>query len=613
MLLRWLNSYLFLSFGNHKEEDNLYYSDEVIEEVRSRNDIIDVIGGYVSLKKKGNTFSACCPFHHEKTPSFHVSKDKQMYHCFGCGVGGNVFTFIMEYESYSFPEAVKLLADRSGIALPEREMSKEQKQRENYRTLLKEMNKTAAAYFHYLLTKTERGNKAKEYLMNRGLSEDTITKFAMGYSDIYENDLYNYLKSKGYTDAQMKDSGLVEIQEGKGGIDKFWNRVMVPILDINGKVIGFGGRVLGDGMPKYINTRETAVFDKSHNLFAMNIARRSKRRGIIICEGYMDVIALHQAGFDNTVASLGTAFTIGQAEIIKRFTDEVYLAYDSDGAGTNATLKNIAILREVGLITRVIDMKPYKDPDEFIQAMGREAFQDRIDNSTTGILFEVDTIAKNFNMKDPEDKIKFSKDIAKRLSAIEEVVARHSYIDAVSEKYNLDKDGLKSLVSKYGQAGVANSNLYEEVIENPQQTIKKEDDNKPQRLLLTWLVNDTSLFKLLEGIVDETDFIGDNYHLVATTLFEQYRQNGSVNPAAIVNLFDDVESQRLAAGILQTELPFDTTLEEKERAINDVVKKTKLARIDMELTKNAEDVVKFQELIVMKAKVSKLHISLKNG
>ena len=591
----------------------MYYSDETIEEVRSKNDIVDVIGGYISLKKKGNTYSACCPFHHEKTPSFHVSKDKQMYHCFGCGVGGNVYTFIMEYENYSFPEAVKLLADRSGTPLPEKEMSNEQRQRENYRTLLKDMNRTAAAYFHYLLLKTEHGKKAMDYLLGRGLTEETIVKFAMGYSDIYENDLYKYLKGKGYTDNQLKDSGLVDIYEGKGGVDKFWNRVMVPILDINGKVIGFGGRVLGDGLPKYINTRETQVFDKSHNLFAMHLARRSKRRGIIICEGYMDVIALHQAGFDNAVASLGTAFTIGQAEIIKRYTEEVYLAYDSDGAGTKATLKNIAILREVGLVSRVIDMKPYKDPDEFIQAMGKDAFEERLKNAMTGIVFEIDTISKDYNMQDPEDKIKFSKDVAKRLAAIEEVVARHSYIDTVAAKYMLDKDGLKELVSKYGASGFVNNNIYEEKTTVSPIVKKQDDNNKPQKLLLTWLVNDTELFGVLDGIIDEQDFFGDGYKQVAQALFKQYRDNGSVNPAAIVNQFEDIEGQRLVADILQTELSIDMNIEEKERAINDVVKKTKLDRIDNELTKNPEDMAKFQELIMMKAKVSKLHISLKNG
>lgn len=591
----------------------MYYSDEIVEEVRSKNDIVDVIGGYISLKKKGSTYSACCPFHHEKTPSFHVSRDKQMYHCFGCGVGGNVYTFIMEYENYSFPEAVKLLAQRSGTALPEKEMSDEQRRKESYRTMLKDMNRTAAAYFHYLLMKTEHGKKAMDYLRGRGLTEETIVKFGMGYSDIYENDLYKYLRGKGYTDAQLKDSGLVDIYEGKGGTDKFWNRVMVPILDINGKVIGFGGRVLGDGLPKYINTRETQVFDKGHNLFAMNLARRSKRRGIIICEGYMDVIALHQAGFDNAVASLGTAFTIGQAEIIKRFTDEVYLAYDSDGAGTKATLKNLSILREVGLVNRVIDMKPCKDPDEFIQSMGKDAFEERIRNATTGIVFEIDTVAKSFNMQDPEEKIKFSREVAVRLAAIEEVLARHSYIDAVSEKYSLDKDGLKELVSKYGASGLANKNYYEEK-PTPNPAVKKQDDaNKPQKLLLTWLVNDTDLFRVLDGIVDENDFMGEGYEKVAEVLFKQYADTGSVNPAAIVNMFDDVEGQRLVASILQTELPIDMNLEEKERAINDVVRKTKMDRIDYELTKNPDDINKFQELIVMKAKVAKLHISLKNG
>ena len=537
-----------------------------------------------------------------------------MYHCFGCGVGGNVYTFIMEYENFSFPEAVKLLAERSGIQLPEQEMSVEQRSKENYKTVLKEMNKSAAAYFHYLLTKTEHGKKAMDYLLGRGLTEDTITRFGMGYSDIYEDDLYKYLKSKGYTDAQMKDSGLVEIRENRGGTDKFWNRVMVPILDINGKVIAFGGRVLGDGLPKYINTKETAVFDKSHNLFAMNIARRSKRRGIIICEGYMDVIAMHQAGFDNAVASLGTAFTIGQAGIIKRYTDEVYLAYDSDGAGTKATLKAIGILREVGLTTRVISMKPHKDPDEFIRALGRDAYEDRIKNAVTGIVFEVDTIAAEYNLKDPEDKIKFTKEAARRISAIEEVVARHSYIDAVAEKYSLERDGFKEMVTKYGTLGLKENNSYTESTPQPKQVVKESDDkNKPQRLLLTWMVNDTRLFQILDGIVTEEDFIDEDYRAVADILFGQYRDTGQVKPAAIVDIFEDVDKQRLVAKILQTELPFDISEDERERAVNDVIKKTKLARIDYELTQNAGDMAKFQELIMMKAKVSKMHISLKNG
>lgn len=589
----------------------MYYSDDLIEEVRSRNDIVDVIGGYVSLKKQGNSYSACCPFHHEKTPSFHVSRDKQLYHCFGCGASGNVFTFIREYENLSFVESMKLLADRSGMTLPEYELSPKQKEQENYRTELKELNRAAAAYFHYLLTKTEHGKKALDYLHNRGLNDDTITAFAMGYSDIYNDDLYKYLKNKGYTDRQMVDAGLVDIYEDRGANDKFWNRVMVPILDINGKVIAFGGRVLGDGKPKYVNTKETAVFDKSRNLFAMNIARRSKRRGIIICEGYMDVIAMHQAGFDNAVASLGTAFTIGQANIIKRYTDEVYLAYDSDGAGTNATMKAIGIMRSVGITTRVIDMKPYKDPDEFIKNMGREAYEERILNATTGIMFEVACLADNYNLKDPEEKTRFTKDVAKRIAAIEEVVTRHSYIEAVAEQYRLDADGFKSMVTKYGTLGIKEAEVANVTSRRTPQ--KQEDTNMPERLLLTWLVNDTGLFDVLSGIISEEDFVAEDYRTVADILFSQYRETGRVKPAAIVDMFPDMDKQRLVASILQTELAFDMTLEEREKAVNDVVKRTKLAKIDYDMSMCMDDMAKLQELIKAKAKIAKLHISLKSG
>lgn len=599
----------------------MYYSDETIEEVRSRNDIVDVIGSYVSLKHKGNSYTACCPFHHEKTPSFHVSRDKQMYHCFGCGVGGNVFTFMMEYENYSFVEVVKMLAERGGVSLPEVRMTDEQRAKENYKTMLKEMNRKAAGYFHYLLTKTEHGKKALEYLHGRGLTDETIYQFGLGYADIFENDLYTYLRKQGYTDAQLKDSGLVEINEKKGGVDKFWNRAMVPILDINGKVIAFGGRVLGDGLPKYINTKETAVFDKSHTLFAMHIARRSKKTGIILCEGYMDVIAMHQAGFDNAVASLGTAFTMGHANIIKRYTEDVYLAYDSDGAGRNATLKAVGILREVGLSTRVIDLKPYKDPDEFIKNLGREAFEERIRDAVTGIVFEVDTIAEQYRLSDPEEKIRFSKDTAKRLSAIEEPMVRHSYTDAVAQKYGFDKAALKDLVTKYGALGIQSQggaeNNHPVQIEGMAATTREKrkadaEDlaSQPQRLLLTWMVNDVRLFELLRDIISPDDFPDEDYHVVATALFEQYQSNGSVNPAAIVNLFDDVEKQRLVAKILQSELEFQMNGEEKEQAINDVVKKVKMTRINQELSQGITDSNKIKELIVMKGKISKLHISL---
>lgn len=586
----------------------------------SRNDIVDVIGGYVSLKNKNNSYMACCPFHHEKTPSFHVSRDKQLYHCFGCGAGGTVISFVMEYENYSFQEAMKVLAERGGVNLPEQKLTDEQRKQENYKTVLKEMNRTAAGYFHYLLTKSEHGKKALDYFHNRGLTDETIYQFGLGYSDIFENDLYNYLKKSGYKDSQLKDSGLVEITEQRGGVDKFWNRAMVPILDINGKVVGFGGRVLGDGTPKYINTKETAVFDKSHTLFAMNIARRSKRRGIILCEGYMDVISMHQAGFDNAVASLGTALTMGHANIIKRYTDDVYLAYDSDGAGRNATLKAIGILREVGLSTRVIDMRPHKDPDEFLKALGKEAYEERIKDAITGIVFEIDTIAEKYNLKDPESKGAFSKDVAKRLATIEEPVVRHSYIDVVSEKYNMDRDSFKDMVTKYGTIEVQNSSTSQNQVhvgydnlgntKEIRERIAKDLETEPQRLLLTWLVNDVTLFDKLKDIISEDDFLEEDYRIVAKHLFEQYRTTGTVNPAVLVSLFDDIEKQRLAAKMLQTELRYNMDRQEKEQAINEIVKKVKTIRINRELSEGITDPEKMKMLILMKGKVAKLHISL---
>lgn len=602
----------------------MYYSEDIIEQVRSRNDIVDVIGSYVTLKKQGNSYKACCPFHHEKTPSFHVNRDKQMYHCFGCGAGGNVLTFVMEYENYSFPEAVKMLAERAGITLPEQQSySKEQRQKENYKTILKEMNRLTAIYYNYLLTQTKAGEHALEYYHNRGFTDDTIRRFGLGYASTYSNDLYQYLKKQGYTDAQLKDSGLVRFDERRGGQDMFWNRAMVPILDINSKVVGFGGRVLGDGTPKYINTKETAVFDKSHTLFAMNIARRSKRRGIILCEGYMDVIAMHQAGFDNAAASLGTALTMGHATIVKRYTDEVYLAYDSDGAGRNATMKAIGIMREVGISTRVIDLRPYKDPDEFIHNLGKEAFEERIANATTGIVFEIDSIAGNYKLSDPEDKIRFVKETARRLAQLDEPVVRHSYIEAVADKYHLDAQDLKDMVTKYGTIGLTdtgknadrNSITQQEQTQSGQRTQTTESDaqTQPQRLLLTWMVGDTRLFNILEGVISEDDFVDPDYYTVAKRLFDQYRESGTVNPAAIVNLFEDVEKQRLAAKILQTELDFAISDDEKETVINELVRKVKIVKIDHELANIAANPEKLPAIIAEKGKLAKMHISLKNG
>ena len=302
----------------------MYYSDDIIEEVRTRNDIVDVISGYVKLQRKGSSYFGLCPFHNEKSPSFSVSPSKQMYYCFGCGAGGNVFTFLMEYENFTFPEAVKALADRAGMELPEVEYSEEAKQQRDLKTAVLEVNKMAAKYY-YCLLRAPQGAKAMEYLKKRELSDETMRRFGLGYASQYSDELYRYLKQQGVSDALMKESGLMSVNERQGMYDKFWNRVMFPIMDVNGKVIGFGGRVMGDAKPKYLNSPETIVFDKSRNLYGLHIARTARKKYLIVCEGYMDVISLHQAGFTNAVASLGTALTSQHASILKRYTDEVIL------------------------------------------------------------------------------------------------------------------------------------------------------------------------------------------------------------------------------------------------------------------------------------------------
>ena len=379
----------------------MYYSDEIIEEVRSRNDIVDVISTYVKLQKKGSSYFGLCPFHNEKSPSFSVSRQKQMYYCFGCGAGGNVFTFLMEYENYTFVEALKYLADRAGVELPEEEYSREAKERADTRAILLEINKAAAQYY-YIQLKSSRGAVGLEYFKKRKLSDETIKAFGLGYSNKYSDDLYRYLKSKGYKDDMIAKAGLISIDEKNGVYDKFWNRVMFPIMDVNSRVIGFGGRVMGDAKPKYLNSPETMIFDKSRNLYGLNRARRTKKPYFLLCEGYMDVISLHQAGFTNAVAPLGTAFTPNQAMLLKRYTNEVILSFDSDGAGIKAALRALPILRQNGLRGRVLSMKPYKDPDELIKAEGAESYQKRIDEAESGRMFELLVLYGQYNQQDPE-------------------------------------------------------------------------------------------------------------------------------------------------------------------------------------------------------------------
>ena len=551
---------------------NMYYPEHLVEEVRVKNDIVDVISGYVRVAKKGASHFGLCPFHNEKSPSFSVSGNRQMYYCFGCGAGGNVFTFIMEYENYSFPEAVKFLADRAGVSLPEVEYSEAVRQKENKRAKLLEINKEAAKYFYYQL-RSERGNNAHNYLVKRKLSEEMMHKFGLGYAKKTSDDLVRYLTGKGYDEGSVREAGLSSFHEKYGTSDKFYNRVMFPIQDLNHRVIGFGGRVMGEGEPKYLNSPETMVFDKSRNLYGLNFARTSRKNHIILCEGYLDVIALHQAGFTQAVASLGTAFTAGQANLLRRYTEEVILAYDSDAAGEKAILRAITILQECGLTGRVLSLHPCKDPDDFIHEFGNEEFEKRISEAQNSFFYELSVLEKDFTLSDPEQKTRFHREIAKKLCGFAVEVERDNYLEAVCERYHIGFENLRKLMLSYAsQTGLAKP------VSRPKSGMAAklgtaDHIRKAERLLLTWLSEEPELYEQIKMYVTAADFSAGLYQRVAEKLFTDL-EKGQINPAAIISLFSDEEEQREAAGLFNTRLELSTK-GEREKAINDIVRTVK--------------------------------------
>lgn len=588
----------------------MYYPEEIIEEVRMKNDIVDVISGYVKLQKKGSSYFGLCPFHNEKSPSFSVSPGKQMYYCFGCGAGGNVITFLMEYESYSFPEAVNALAERAGVALPKIEYSKEARAQADLKASLLEINKLAANYFYYQL-KHEQGTAGYRYLTGRGLSDDTIRHFGLGFANKTSDDLYRFFKSKGYQDELLKQTGLVTVEE-RGAHDKFWNRVMFPILDVNNRVIGFGGRVMGDGEPKYLNSPETKVFDKSRNLYGLNFARTSREKYILVCEGYMDVIAMHQAGFTNAVASLGTAFTGQHALLLKRYTDQVILTYDSDGAGVKAALRAIPILKEAGLSVKVLNMRPYKDPDEFMKNLGADAFRERISRAKNSFLYEIDVLKNDYDMEDPEQKTRFYQETARKLLEFPEALERDNYIQAISREHFIPYEDLKRLVNQMGGRMISQpSQKPLRGRATPDRSKMEKDDGikKSERLLLTWLIENPSLFDKIDGIISPEDFTENLYRQTAEMVFAGHAA-GNLNPASILNHFiNDEDTYREVAALFHASLKESLNNEEQKKAFSETVMKIKKNSLDV-ASRNAKDIGELQRIIKEQAKIRTLNISL---
>lgn len=588
----------------------MYYPDEIIDEIRLHNDIVHVISNYITLKKKGNSYFGLCPFHNEKTASFSVSEDKQMYYCFGCGAGGNVYTFIMEYENFSFIEAVKHLAERANITLPTVELSNDAKKKIEHKQQLLDIHKDVARYFYYQL-KSSNGKRAYAYLQERGITEDIIKKFGLGFANFYRDDLYQYMKKRGYDEKLLLESGLIKKDKDSSYNDRFFNRIIYPIFDVHSRVIGFGGRVLGEGTPKYLNSPETKLFDKSKNLYGLNIARTSRKDKIIIVEGYMDVITLHQSGFNQAVASLGTALTSGQVSLLKRYTNEVLLTYDADTAGIKATLRALPILRESGLTVKVIDVAPFKDPDELIKKKGSKLFEECIKNAKNSILYEIRILEKGYNLTDPEEKTKFFEKIAVKILELSTDLERDNYIQSISSSYNINPNHFKKLIDKIGtQKGLINRKTITK-IEDPKQFKKKDGITEAQKILLAYLLKDERLFNKVKNYIQPSDFQDKGYEKVATYMYDLYFKKQPIEPAKILSRFTSIEEQKQVAQVFNHQLN-NISLLELEKLINEIVYRIKKNSLDY-ASRNAKDLNALQEIITEQSKLQKLHISLMDG
>lgn len=589
----------------------MYYPEELVEEIRVQNDVVSVISEYIQLNKKGSSHFGLCPFHNEKTPSFSVSADKQIYHCFGCGAGGNVYTFVMELENYSFLEAVKHLADRAKIDLPEPELSEEAKEKLQYKQKLFEMNRESAKYFYHQLY-SNRGGASLQYLSGRKIDKQTLKKFGVGYANITRQDLFTYLKNKQFDTKGIHEVGLIIPEKsGKGYFDRFWNRVMFPIFDVHNKVIGFGGRVLGDGEPKYLNSPESIIYNKRRHLYGLNLARTSKKGYALVVEGYMDVISLHQAGFDNAIAPLGTAFTPEQAMLLRRYFTDVVIAFDSDEAGKKAALRTIPILERNGLNVKVIQVPEFKDPDEFIKNKGAEAFEKLIAGSHVGILFEIDVMSRSYNLDQADEKIKFLESVARRLVELESAVAKDVYVEDVSKRFKVAASTLKEQMNKIiRNTGLMPRNQEPKKKQNNAGANLDQDDgaSKIQGNLVAVMYQFPEIFPIIKKHVELDEFMNPYYRKAADYLFKQYNQGNNVQLASVITLYDEVEEQKKMTNILNSTIKFETTLLQ-EKAVNELVKALKQANIDY-LSRRTSDIEALNKLIIKKRQLQSLYITL---
>ena len=549
----------------------LRYSDELIEEIRNSNDIIDVVSQYVVLKRSGRSYFGLCPFHNEKSPSFAVSPDKQIFHCFGCGVGGNVFHFLGKIENIDFRETVQLLAERAGITLPVLENGEDSK-KQQLKEQIYQINKVTAEFYHknlYLPT----SKAAQEYIKKRKLDNNTLKSFKIGYSGTF-NELYNELKKNQFTDEAILASTLVNRTENGKYIDRYRNRLMFPIMDIRDRVIAFGGRVLDDSKPKYINSSENLVYNKGRNLFGLNVAKKSGNSKIIIVEGYMDAISLYQRGIQNVVASLGTALTEAQGRLLRRYSQQIIIGYDSDGAGQAATLRGMEILQNLGCDIRVLQLDgDAKDPDEYVVKYGSGRFNTRVEKAISLVEFKVKNLRNNLNIENTSDKIKFLNEIAKLLSKVENKMEREVYIDKISDEYKISKEAIYAEINKMLYSGRNNQSP----LDIPKATIniknkkdKKEEEAKilkRENTIIFLLINRefNAYEKIKDKILPEDIKIERNRKIIKK-LYEEYEKGNSIN-----NVLDYFQDEELINHITYI-MAYDFEISDANKCIEDILK-----------------------------------------
>lgn len=544
------------------------YSDEVINDVRQSNDIVDVISQYVHLKRSGRNFFGLCPFHNEKSPSFSVSPDKQIFHCFGCGVGGNVFSFITQIEGINFVEAVQMLAERANIQLPTLQDNGDS-QREELKAKVYKVNEFTAEFYHQNLYKPQ-AKIAQEYVKKRQLSNETLKSFKIGFSGKFD-ELYQELKKQGFGEREILESGLVNKNERGQYIDRYRNRLMFPICDARGKVIAFGGRVLDDSKPKYINSPENVVYSKGRNLFGLNVAKKGDLKRILIVEGYMDVISLHQRGITNVVASLGTALTEQQGWLLRKNAEQIILSFDSDEAGLKAKLRALDILQNMGCDLRILQMEGAKDPDEYIIKYGNARFNNLVDKALSIIEFKVKILKKDLNLENTNDKIKFLNEIAKLISNVNNTIEREVYIEKIAKEYDISKEAIYAEVNKLTYKNVKT----EKVLEKPKPVvthIKREEKviseavkRRENTVIALLLMGDLNIFEILRQNIKVEDFQDEVNKKIAQKLYEEFEKGNSNINAIIDNLEQDEQNQ---ITMIMSE---DYEITDIEKAIDDVV------------------------------------------